>query len=237
MSFAKSTAALLAAVFLILGSVAAGHAEDLDPAAQQQRILDVQLKALDEVLSPEMQQALAAAQAIWAANRDQQCAFQSKFAEAYARSGSSAYAGSASQCINRMNEQRLQELQGYLTRLMKYQQVLQAQRPAVVENTTRPSNQPGDTSVLREGMYLVTGSNPQGSHYSGTCRITALGDGRYRFDWRVGASYTGTGLFKDGSISVDWGSDSPAIYKLNPDGSLSGTWASGRGTEFLRPSS
>ena len=71
----------------------------------------------------------------------------------------------------------------------------------------------------------------------GTCQITALGDNRYRFEWRVGASFVGTGTLKDGSISVDWGSDSPAIYKLNPDGSLTGTWANGRGAEFLKPAS
>lgn len=236
MSLAKSAAGLLVAVFLTLVSVAGGSAQDLDPSAQQ-KILDVQLKALSDVLSPEMQQALAAAQAIWAANRDQQCAFQSKFSESYARTGSSAFAGSASQCVNRMNEQRLQELQGYLARLMKYQQTLEARRPAAVENTTQPPNQSGDNSVLREGVYLVTGTNPQGGRYSGSCRITALGDNRYRFEWKVGASYVGTGLLKDGSISVEWGSDSPAVYKLNADGSLSGTWASGRGTEFLRPSS
>jgi uncharacterized protein YecT (DUF1311 family) len=236
MSLAKSVAGLLAAIFLVLASVTGGSAQDLEPSAQQ-KILDVQLRALNEVLSPEMQQALAASQAVWAANRDQQCAFQSKFNESYARSGSSAFAGLASQCVNRMNDQRLQELQGYLTRLMKYQQTLEAQRPAAVENATQPPNQSGDNSVLREGMYLVTGTNPQGGRYSGTCRITALGDNRYRFEWKVGASYVGTGQFKDGSISVEWGSDSPAIYKLNADGSLSGTWASGRGTEFLRPSS
>jgi uncharacterized protein YecT (DUF1311 family) len=235
MSFVKSAAALLAAAFLMVAAFAAGNAEELDPAAQQQRILDAQLAALRDVLSPEMQQALAAAQAVWAANRDQQCGFQSKFAESYSSSSSMPF-GQSSQCLSRMNEQRLQELQGYLTRLMKYQQTLAARAPAAVESTTQP-NAPADNSVLREGRYLVTGSNPSGGSYHGSCRITALGDNKYRFEWQVGASYVGTGTLKDGSISVDWGSDSPAIYKLNADGSLTGTWANGRGAEFLKPAS
>ena len=236
MSLVRSAAALVAAALLILSTLGAGNADELDPAAQQQRILDGQLKALSDVMSPDLQQALAAAQAVWAANRDQTCAFQGKFAASYSATSSGAYPSAAAQCLARMNEQRLQELQGYLSRLMKYQQMVAARTPSAVENVTPPQDA-SDSRVLREGLYLVTGRNPSGGSYSGTCRITAMGDNRYRFEWKVGPGYVGSGVLRGDTISVEWGSDSPAIYKIQPDGSLSGTWANGRGTEFLRPAS
>src|SRR5215468_10773172 len=50
--------------------------EVTDPLMQSQKILDAQLKGLEEVLSPELQQSLSTSQQSWVAHRDQQCAFE-----------------------------------------------------------------------------------------------------------------------------------------------------------------
>lgn len=86
-----------------------------------------------------------------------------------------------------------------------------------------------------EGTYRVMGQNPNGTSYGGTVRITALSNDRYRFDWQVGDAYTGTGTLVNNRILVDWGSDAPAIYIVNSDGTLSGTWADGQASEYLQP--
>jgi hypothetical protein len=86
-----------------------------------------------------------------------------------------------------------------------------------------------------EGTYDVTGTNPDGSRYSGTCRITRIGQHRYQFAWSVGASYRGIGTLVGTTLTVEWGSDSPAVYQVRSDGVLVGTWAKGTGTETLIP--
>jgi hypothetical protein len=93
-----------------------------------------------------------------------------------------------------------------------------------------------DASVpLPDGRYEVSGRNPDGSTYAGAVSIARQGT-RYRLDWTVGRSrYSGTGVREGNLLAVDWGSSTPVVYALRPDGTLSGLWASGRGEETLTP--
>jgi hypothetical protein len=81
-----------------------------------------------------------------------------------------------------------------------------------------------------EGTYDVAGTNPDGSMYSGTCRIIRIGQHRYQFAWSVGATYRGIGTLAGTTLTVEWGSDSPAVYQVRSDGVLVGTWAKGTAT-------
>lgn len=85
------------------------------------------------------------------------------------------------------------------------------------------------------GRYKVNGANPDGSRYSGSVTISQAGQG-YRVDWVVGQStYQGIGVLEGNVLTVDWGSDTPVVYALGPDGTLSGLWAAGNGEETLAP--
>jgi hypothetical protein len=56
-------------------------------------------------------------------------------------------------------------------------------------------------------------------------------------DWRVGqSSYRGTGTLDNNVLVVNWGSTTPVIYSLGSNGTLSGLWAAGHGSEILTPS-
>ncbi|MBL8706982.1 MAG: caspase family protein [Rhodospirillales bacterium] len=83
-----------------------------------------------------------------------------------------------------------------------------------------------------EGNYKVTGTNPNGTPYSGSVRIARQG-GVYEFNWNVGSVYRGVGGFQGDRLVIDWGQSSPAIYRIAPDGKLHGTWANGQGAEVL----
>lgn len=85
------------------------------------------------------------------------------------------------------------------------------------------------------GRYKVNGANPDGSRYSGSVTIGQTAEG-YRVDWAVGQSaYQGVGVLEGNVFTVDWGSDTPVVYALAPDGTLSGLWAAGNGEETLAP--
>ncbi|NDF12973.1 MAG: hypothetical protein EB060_09210, partial [Proteobacteria bacterium] len=59
----------------------------------------------------------------------------------------------------------------------------------------------------------------------------------YSMKWRIagGTEYRGTGFLEGRVLSIDWGSDSPVEYILQPDGSLNGVWANGSAIERLTP--
>jgi uncharacterized caspase-like protein len=60
--------------------------------------------------------------------------------------------------------------------------------------------------------------------------------GGYQLDWRVASSgYRGSGTLVGNLLTVDWGSSTPVIYALGPDGRLTGLWDAGRGEEILTP--
>jgi hypothetical protein len=81
-------------------------------------------------------------------------------------------------------------------------------------------------------MYNATGTNPNGTGYSGTVTITRSG-GEYAFFWRVGNTYRGTGGFQGDKLVIDWGERYPVIYTVTADGRLVGTWNNGNATEVL----
>ncbi|MCB1318123.1 MAG: fibronectin-binding protein [Leptospiraceae bacterium] len=105
-------------------------------------------------------------------------------------------------------------------------------QPPPPPNDPNPDN---TTTTDISGNYRVEGTNPDGSRYEGTCRVSRISGNTYRFDWSVGNSYSGTGTLQGNRISVDWGSDAPAVYSVRPNGSLVGTWANGQATENLFP--
>ena len=82
------------------------------------RIIQNQLKALSDMLAPELQQTLAQYQQHWVAYRDEQCRFELAFARTQGRASVREDAGRDVGCINRLNRQRLGELQRYLSALL-----------------------------------------------------------------------------------------------------------------------
>ena len=94
------------------------------------------------------------------------------------------------------------------------------------------------TSAAQDGLggnYSVTGTNPDGGVYNGSCEVALRPDGSYSFDWTVGDStYAGVGLLRNGVMTVDWGDSSPAVYKVQQGGRvLVGTWSDGAATEKM----
>lgn len=93
---------------------------------------------------------------------------------------------------------------------------------------------PGDIG-LSEGSYRVDGKNADGSGYQGNVEITGQGKD-YHLTWQVGSSsYEGDGKLAGNLLTVDWGSSTPVVYALKPDGSLAGLWDAGNGEETLTP--
>ena len=93
---------------------------------------------------------------------------------------------------------------------------------------------PGDIG-LSEGSYRVDGKNADGSGYQGNVEITGQGKD-YHLTWQVGSSsYEGDGKLAGNLLTVDWGSSTPVVYALKPDGSLAGLWDAGKGEETLTP--
>jgi len=85
------------------------------------------------------------------------------------------------------------------------------------------------------GRYAARGRNEDGSAYDGEVQITQNGT-KIRIQWRIGQdSYSGEGLIDGRIVAVDWGSSSPVVYVVMPDGELHGTWGDGLGLEKLAP--
>lgn len=85
------------------------------------------------------------------------------------------------------------------------------------------------------GYFQGDGVNPNGATYHVTVEITRRG-GEYQFFWTAqGQNYSGLGRREGNLMIVDWGSTMPMIFALHPDGTLSGLFDSGRGSETLTP--
>ena len=82
------------------------------------RIIENQLKALSDILAPDLRQTLAQYQQHWVAYRDEQCRFELAFARGQGKASVREDSGRDVGCINRLNRQRLGELQRYLASLM-----------------------------------------------------------------------------------------------------------------------
>ena len=93
------------------------------------------------------------------------------------------------------------------------------------------------------GKYKVTGTNFDGSPYSGTAEITASSNSTCRIVWNTGGSTsTGFCMRDDSSLAAAYQmgkSIGLVIYTIQPDGKLNGVWTiadkSGAGTELLVP--
>lgn len=83
--------------------------------------------------------------------------------------------------------------------------------------------------------FQVEGTNPDGTTYFGTAEISFDWDTlTATFVWQIaGDTFRGEGPLDRGSLIIDWGQDEPAIYTVNPDLTLSGSWADGLGSELM----
>ncbi|WP_428643864.1 LIC10280 family protein [Roseibium sp.] len=83
------------------------------------------------------------------------------------------------------------------------------------------------------GVYRVTGTNPNGSTYSGMVAITPE-DGQVRFTWWIGKDvFTGVGEFAGKMLVVNWGDKHPVVYSFGSTEILDGEWADGSAAEKL----
>ncbi|MDN3568272.1 hypothetical protein ACFQY5_04715 [Paeniroseomonas aquatica] len=99
---------------------------------------------------------------------------------------------------------------------------------------------PGAKAQLRTGSYTVEGQNPDGSAYEGTFELLEGPNAAWVARWNVGnAQIIGLGLIQGGMLALSFsveGRPGIAVYGVEPDGSLRGTWTSGGGlgTEVLK---
>jgi hypothetical protein len=95
----------------------------------------------------------------------------------------------------------------------------------------------------RDGLYDVSGTNLDGTPYTGQAQIRTVGTASFNIIWRIGNQLVeGVGMASGRTVSVAYGvAQQPGlgIYTLNPDGSLEGEWtiigASAIGQERLVP--
>jgi hypothetical protein len=90
--------------------------------------------------------------------------------------------------------------------------------------------------------YEASGSNPDGSKYTGAVTVKVISDSTFNITWKIaGSTYEGFGMRLNDSLAATYminGEPGLVIYKLDGDG-LTGAWAvrghDGVGTEHLRP--
>jgi hypothetical protein len=91
--------------------------------------------------------------------------------------------------------------------------------------------------------YDATGTNPDGSKYTGTATVEIISDTTFTIRWTIGgAVYKGFGMRMNDALSATYtidGEPGLVIYKVDSDGTLDGLWAirgrDGNGTETLTP--
>lgn len=105
--------------------------------------------------------------------------------------------------------------------------------------TERAIPQQADGTTL-EGMYAVTGKNPDGSKYEGTLEVIVNGD-VYDWRWDVGGEFQGTGIRRENTVSVAYGGAGCSVmsYLVHEDKTLDSLWAyvgaTDLGTETVTP--
>lgn len=95
----------------------------------------------------------------------------------------------------------------------------------------------------RNGLYDVSGVNPDGSAYSGRLAMQQVGLASWRVAWQLNdVRYEGLGMSSGPAFAVGFTiGERPgvAIYQVAADGGLSGQWtmigSSAIGTETLTP--
>lgn len=98
-------------------------------------------------------------------------------------------------------------------------------------------------TAQRSGLYNVSGTNPDGSLYTGTLTLQQVGLSSFRLNWSVGAnSIDGVGMVSGLTLAVVFQlgeQTGMGMYELRPNGELAGTWtiigSQATGTEILRP--
>jgi hypothetical protein len=114
----RTPAFLAVATLATTLNTAAANADVSDTPPLADRIIESQLKALSDILAPDLQRALAQYQQHWIAYRDEQCRFELAFARGQGKTTVREDAGREAGCVGRLNQQRLGELQRYLAALM-----------------------------------------------------------------------------------------------------------------------
>ncbi len=99
-----------------------------------------------------------------------------------------------------------------------------------------------DTLTLHK-KYDATGTNPDGSSYTGTATVSVISDATFTIQWTIeGTTYKGFGMRMNDALSATYmidGDPGLVIYKVDANGVLGGLWAirgrDGNGTERLTP--
>jgi hypothetical protein len=93
------------------------------------------------------------------------------------------------------------------------------------------------------GNYRVSGTNFNGTSYSGTAQITLTSNSNCHISWVTGSTTSyGSCMRKGATFAAGYiltGQVGLVLYELRPDGSLVGSWTlanrPGTGTETLTP--
>ena len=96
---------------------------------------------------------------------------------------------------------------------------------------------------VKQGVYIVQGTNFDGSAYSGSAKISISSETTCRIVWHTGGTdSSGICMRDEDSFAAAYklgNSVGLMIYKIKDDGSLEGVWTiadkSGSGTETLTP--
>ena len=101
-----------------------------------------------------------------------------------------------------------------------------------------------ETGSLRLAQhYSVTGTNADGSRYSGVADVDIISHTTFSIVWHIGSgTQNGFGMRMNNTLSATYllnGQPGLVIYRAQGDGRFTGTWAirgeSGYGTESLSP--
>lgn len=92
------------------------------------------------------------------------------------------------------------------------------------------------------GTYSVSGTNFDGSPYTGTVQITQTSDSTCTIVWNTGSSSTGICMRSGGVLAASYtfagGGSGLVIYEFGRAGELNGVWTQagvkGTGTEILK---
>ncbi len=85
------------------------------------------------------------------------------------------------------------------------------------------------------GIYRASGTNPNGSKYTGMVALAEDNDD-FKLTWWIGKDvFKGNGHFAGKMLVINWGDKTPVIYSFGNDGALDGEWADGSATETLTP--
>jgi hypothetical protein len=97
-------------------------------------------------------------------------------------------------------------------------------------------------SMTLASRYDVSGTNPDGSKYSGTASVKVISDTTFTIKWDIaGSVYEGFGMRLNDTLSATYTIDGePGLVMYKVDGSgINGLWAirghNGSGSEHLTP--